>query len=117
MLQKKRGRKKRTDKSKGNFNKNSEDNMITKIKFAIFQYARDIINQNLPENKGIIKLDHKVIRNLQKDINMQMFDKTLKKLFLEINESEKFKKIEYKNNNKIIISEIDKNIIKAERVS
>ena len=116
MLQKKRGRKKRTDKSKGNHNKNSEYNMITKIKIAIFQYAIDIINQNLPENKEIFKLEHKVIRNLQKDLNIQMFDKTLKNLFLEINKSEKFKKIEYKDNNKKIIGEIDEGIIERERV-
>ena len=116
ILQKKRGRKKENEKSEGKHNKNAEDNMIIKIKIEIFKYARDIINLNLPKNKEIIKLNHKEIRNLQIDINKQMVDKTLKQLFSEINISEKFKNIKYKDHNKKLISEIYEGIIKAEKV-
>jgi len=120
ILQKKRGRQKANEKSERKHNKNAEDNMITKIKIAIFKYIRDIINQNIPknriENKEIIKLDHKEIRNLKKDINIEMFGKTLRELFSGIKKSEKFKNKKYKDQNIIIIRDIDKGAIKAEKV-
>ena len=115
ILQKKRGRKKENAKSEGKHNKNAEDNIMIKIKVEIFKYERDIINLNLTKNKKIIKLNHKEIRNLQIDINKQMFDKTLKQLFSEII-SEKFKNIKYKDHNKKLISEIYEGMIKAEKV-
>ena len=90
--------------------------MITKIKIQIFEYAKDIINQNLPENKQLIKLKHNEVRNLQIDLNTKMFDKTLRQLFSEINKSKKYKDQKYKDNNKKIINEIDEGIIKAEKV-
>ena len=116
ILQKKRGRKKTNEKSERKHNNTSEDNMITKIKIQIFEYAKDIINQNLPENKQLIKLKHNEVRNLQIDLNTKMFDKTLSQLFCEINQSEKYKDQKYKDNNKKIINEIDEGIIKAEKV-
>ena len=90
--------------------------MITKIKIQIFEYAMDIINQNLPKNKELIKLNHNEVRNLQIDLNTKMFDKTLRQLFWEINKSKKYKDQKYKDNNKKIINEIDEGIIKAEKV-
>ena len=120
ILQKKRGRQKANEKSERKHNKNAEDNMITKIKIGIFKYIRDIINQNIPknitENKEIIKLAHKEIRNLKKDINIEMFGKTLRELFSGIKKSEKFKNKKYKDQNIIIIREIDEGAIKAEKV-
>ena len=116
ILQKKRGRKKTNEKSERKHNNTSEDNMITKIKVQIFKYAMDIINQNLPKNKELIKLNHNEVRNLQIDLNTKMFDKTLSQLFCEINQSEKYKDQKYKDNNKKIINEIDEGIIKAEKV-
>ena len=90
--------------------------MITKIKIQIFEYAKDIINQNLPENKQLIKLKHNEVRNLQIDLNTKMFDKTLRQLFSEINKNKKYNNQKYKDNNKKIINEIDEGIIKAEKV-
>ena len=120
ILQKKRGRQKANEKSERKHNKNAEDNMITKIKIGIFKYIRDIINQNIPknitENKEIIKLAHKEIRNLKKDINIEMFGKTLRELFSGIKKSEKFKNKKYKDQNIIIIRDIDEGAIKAEKV-
>ena len=116
ILQKKRGRKKKNEKSERKHNNTSEDNMITKIKIQIFEYAMDIINQNLPKNKQLIKLNHNEVRKLQIDLNTKMFDKTLRQLFSEINKSKKYKDQKYKDNNKKIINEIDEGIIKAEKV-
>ena len=120
ILQKKRGRQKANEKSERKHNKNAADNMITKIKIGIFKYIRDIINQNIPknitENKEIIKLAHKEIRNLKKDINIEMFGKTLRELFSGIKKSEKFKNKKYKDQNIIIIRDIDEGAIKAEKV-
>ena len=116
ILQKKRGRKKTNEKSERKHNNTSEDNMITKIKVQIFKYAMDIINQNLPENKQLIKLNHNKVRKLQIDLNTKMFDKTLRQLFSEINKSKKYKDQKYEDNNKKIINEIDEGIIKAEKV-
>ena len=116
ILQKKRGRKKKSDKSERKHNNTSEDNMITKIKIQIFEYAMDIINQNLPKNKQLIKINHNEVRKLQIDLNTKMFDKTLRQLFSEINKSKKYKDQKYKDNNKKIINEIDEGIIKAEKV-
>ena len=116
ILQKKRGRKKTNEKSERKHNNTSEDNMITKIKVQIFKYAMDIINQNLPENKQLIKLNHNKVRKLQIDLNTKMFAKTLRQLFSEINKSKKYKDQKYEDNNKKIINEIDEGIIKAEKV-
>jgi len=116
ILQKKRGRKKKNEKSERKHNNTSEDNMITKIKIQIFEYAIDIINQNLPKNKQLIKLNHNEVRKLQIDLNTKMFDKTLRQLFSEINKSKKYKDQKYEDNNKKIINEIDEGIIKAEKV-
>ena len=116
ILQKKRGRKKKNEKSERKHNNTSEDNMITKIKIQIFEYAMDIINQNLPKNKQLIKLNHNEVRKLQIDLNTKMFDKTLRQLFSEINKSKKYKDQKYEDNNKKIINEIDEGIIKAEKV-
>jgi hypothetical protein len=116
ILQKKRGRKKTNEKSERKHNNTSEDNMITKIKIQIFEYAMHIINQNLPENKQLIKLNHNKVRKLQIDLNTKMFDKTLRQLFSEINKSKKYKDQKYEDNNKKIINEIDEGIIKAEKV-
>ena len=74
------------------------------------------IPKNITENKEIIKLAHKEIRNLKKDINIEMFDKTLRELFSGIKKSEKFKNKKYKDQNIIIIRDIDEGAIKAEKV-
>jgi hypothetical protein len=55
----KRGRKRKNDISERNHNKNSEDNIIRKIKVRLFNYAIDIINDHLEESEEILKLDLK----------------------------------------------------------
>ena len=116
--QKKKGRKKRTDKSERNHTKNSDDNIIRKIKIHIFQYAIEIMNNNIPENYSKIKkLSHKEINVLQIQKNRAMFDKSLGEIFSEIKMSPKFKDDKYKDdNNKKLIEKINKEAVKEEKL-
>ena len=114
--QKKKGRKKRTDKSERNHTKNSDDNIIRKIKVHIFKYAIEIMNNNIPENYSKIKkLSHDEINVLQIKKNRAMFSKSLGEIFTEINMSPKFKDVKYKDdNNKKLIEKINKDAVEKE---
>ena len=68
----------------------------------MFNYARYIINQYLKKEK-LFKLDYKERSDLQKDKNIQMFNKTLKEIFLDIGPSQKYK--EDRNYNRNLISD------------
>ena len=116
--QKKKGRKKRTDKSERNHTKNSDDNIIRKIKVRIFNYAIEIMNNNIPENYSKIKkLSHDEINVLQIKKNRAMFSKSLGEIFTEINMSPKFKDVKYKDdNNKKLIEKINKDAVKKEEL-
>ena len=116
--QKKKGRKKRTDKSERNHTKNSDDNIIRKIKVHIFKYAIEIMNNNIPENYSKIKkLSHDEINVLQIKKNRAMFSKSLGEIFTEINMSPKFKDVKYKDdNNKKLIEKINKDAVKKEEL-
>ena len=85
----KRGRKRKNDISERNHNKNSEKN---KIKY----------------------LDYKERSNLKRDDNIDMFNKTLKEIFLDIGPSQKYK--EDRNHNRNLIDKIYKGKIKEEKV-
>jgi len=116
--QKKKGRKKRTDKSERNHTKNSADNIIRKIKVRIFNYAIEIMNNNIPENYSKIKkLSHNEINVLQIKKNRAMFSKSLGEIFTEINMSPKFKDVKYKDdNNKKLIEKINKDAVEKEKL-
>ena len=116
--QKKKGRKKRTDKSERNHTKNSADNIIRKIKVHIFKYAIEIMNNNIPENYSKIKkLSHGEINVLQIKKNIAMFSKSLGEIFTEINMSPKFTDDKYKDdNNKKLIEKINKDAVKKEEL-
>ena len=111
--QKKKGRKKRTDKSERNHTKNSDDNIIRKIKVHIFKYAIEIMNNNIPKNyPKIKKLSYNEINVLQIQKNRAMFSKSLGEIFTEINMSPKFKDVKYKDdNNKKLIEKINKDAV------
>jgi hypothetical protein len=108
----KRGRKRKNDISERNHNKNSEDNIIRKIKVNMFKYAIKIINKNSEKNK-IKYLDYKERSNLKRDDNIDMFNKTLKEIFLDIGPSQKYKKD--RNHNRNLIDKIYKGKIKEEK--
>ena len=114
--QKKKGRKKRTDKSERNHTKNSDDNIIRKIKVHIFKYAIEIMNNNIPKNyPKIKKLSYNEINVLQIQKNRAMFSKSLGEIFTEINMSPKFKDVKYKDdNNKKLIEKINKDAVEKE---
>ena len=116
--QKKKGRKKRTDKSERNHTKNSADNIIRKIKVHIFKYAIEIMNNNIPKNyPKIKKLSYNEINVLQIQKNRAMFSKSLGEIFTEINMSPKFKDVKYKDdNNKKLIEKINKDAVKKEEL-
>ena len=114
ILKSKLGRKRKNDKSERNHDKNSEDNIIRKIKIHMFNYARYIINQYLKKEK-LFKLDYKERSDLQKDKNIQMFNKTLKEIFLEIEFSSKYKK-ESKDHNTNIINQVYNGTIREPKV-
>ena len=116
--QKKKGRKKRTDKSERNHTKNSDDNIIRKIKVHIFKYAIEIMNNNIPKNyPKIKKLSYNEINVLQIQKNRAMFNKSLGEIFTEINMSPKFKDVKYKDdNNKKLIEKINKDAVKKEEL-
>ena len=109
----KRGRKRKNDISERNHNKNSEDNIIRKIKVNMFKYAIKIINKNSEKNK-IKYLDYKERSNLKRDDNIDMFNKTLKEIFLDIGPSQKYR--EDRNHNRNLIDKIYKGKIKEEKV-
>ena len=113
----KKGRKTENDKSERNHNKNSDDNIIRKIKVHIFKYARYIINQNIPKKyPKICKLSYNEIMDLQVEKNKNMFNKKLEDIFSEIEMSPKFKKEKYKNHNKNLIEKINKEVNKNEKL-
>ena len=116
--QKKKGRKKRTDKSERNHTKNSDDNIIRKIKVHIFKYAIEIMNNNIPKNyPKIKKLSYNEINVLQIQKNRAMFSKSLGEIFTEINMSPKFTDVKYKDdNNKKLIEKINKDAVKKEEL-
>ena len=107
--QKKKGRKKRTDKSERNHTKNS---------VHIFKYAIEIMNNNIPKNyPKIKKLSYNEINVLQIQKNRAMFSKSLGEIFTEINMSPKFKDVKYKDdNNKKLIEKINKDAVKKEEL-
>ena len=118
MLGNKRGRKQKEDDTERNHDKYSEDNIIRKIKINIFNYARDIINQNFVGKLKLLKLDHDSIKDLKKSENIKLFNKEvlLKDIFSKYQISNKYKKEKYKNYNKNIIEQIDKGKIKEKKV-
>ena len=115
ILTRKRGRKRKNDISERNHNKNSEDNIIRKIKVNMFKYARYIINENLEKDK-IEKQPYNKISDLKRDDNIKMFNQNLKEIFFEKELSKKYRNEKYKNYNRNLIDKIYKGKIKQERV-
>ena len=113
ILTRKRGRKRKNDISERNHNKNSEDNIIRKIKVNMFKYAIKIINENLENNK-IKYLVYDETSNLKRDDNIKMFNQNLKEIFWDTKFNKKYK--EDRNYNRNLIDKVYKGVIKQERV-
>ena len=109
----KRGRKPKNEQGERKHNKNSGDNIIIKIKTKLFKYLINNLNKTLKKklcisfNKRIIyDLDQKYIKQLKRNINLQLLDKPLKNL-LSLDISTKY------NNQKI---PIDTNKINIQKI-
>ena len=102
----KKGRKNKMDKNDCLHNNESDDNIIRKIKVHLFKYALKIINQNFEKKSNkLLKLDYHTIMNLKQSINLDLLNKKLKQIFLEIKISDKYK--HHKDNeNEILINKI-----------
>ena len=103
------GRKKKTEKEKGDHTKHSEDNIIRKIKSHFFNKFHILLNKSIiDKNFNFIRMDSDLNENLKKDYNLALLNKTLKNLYENTKISSKFrsKKESNKDNNKNLIHKI-----------
>lgn len=109
-----RGRKKNGEKyfDDSGHGKNSEDNIMRKIKTHLMDQIVIILNNSLNDKTNpFYKIDKVINENLKKDFNMQLMEKTIAKIFSETPISSKYKKNYDKLYNKKIIQKIfDENI-------
>ena len=96
------GRSKKDDDSIKKHNKDSEDNIIRKIKVCILKYLIDYCNIHI--SKEILHLDYKYKSNLKKDINITMLNSSLKEI-LSYETSSKYGQ-GIQNHNKNVIDDI-----------
>jgi len=113
---KKKGRKKKGDQSKREHDKYRIDNEIYKFKTKFYQiYLIEICNKLIeryfPEEKRkFLKIDKKVIKNLNIKTNLKLLNSPLKE-FLSFNVSDKHKnKFGIENNKNLVKKYIDSNL-------
>ena len=94
------GRKKRNDSNKGSHTKNTPDNIMRKIKSNFFGYIHNLLNKSLI-SKDIIfsKLDSKINKELKKDFNLNLLDRTIRDIYEKTEISSKLRKISVINSN------------------
>ena len=98
------GRKKQEEKNKGvkgNHNRYSEDNIIRKIKSFFGKSIYKYINKSLKDSK-ILKLEIDINKNLKRDLNIKLFKKTLKEIYLESKISNKYTNDKQEHNRDLI---------------
>ena len=103
------GRKKKDSIIKGNHNKNTEDNIMRKIKTNFFKYINQQLNEKLKnKNYQFLKLDSKINENLKKDYNINLMQKKIKDIYFKSEISSKYrsKKKNSSDTNIRIIEEI-----------
>ena len=98
----KRGRISKNDNKKGKHNKFSGDNIINKIKVHVFNYLRDIIRKNSPEQIDLKKIGNKFCADLRVKKNMKLYKMKIKDILTEIEISTKYSKKDKLENKKII---------------
>ena len=104
------GRKTYEDKKigkKGLHTKDSEDNIIYKIKSFFWKSLYQFIKSSFIEKKDLLKLTIDVNKKLKKDYNEKLFNKKLKYLFMNTEISIKYKHKD-PSTNKMIISQVYK---------
>ena len=98
----KRGRISKNDNKKGKHNKFSGDNIINKIKVHVFNYLRDIIRKNSPEQIDLKKIGNKFCADLRVQKNKRLYKMKIKDILTEIEISTKYSKKDKFENKKII---------------
>ena len=99
---KKRGREAKNNNNKREtHDKRSPDNIIKKVKAAIFKYSlsflNNILKENLKKNVKLLKLDYRFVNKLQKEQDLNFLNMNLKDLFSkEISPKYKYSKDYYK---------------------
>ena len=92
-------------KSEAKHNKKSEDNIITKIKTAIFKYILEHLNDSLQFTKyKFYPLNKKLNTNLKRDKNLALLNKTIFEIYM--NEDLNKNYINGNDSNKILIKKI-----------
>ena len=106
---KRRGRKKKEELDKRNHNKQSEDNIMRKIKSYFLNYCHNLLNKSIMyKDLQFLKLNSEINENLKRDYNLNLLNITLKELYEKSSISTKYKK-QIKNcfdKNKQIIKKI-----------
>ena len=117
LLGKKCGRKPKNEpkneKDQFTHSRNNTDNIFNKIKRVIFKYIIEKVNGSLRFTyKRFLNFNTDISKNLKKDYNIELMEKTIKQIFEENTPSNRsdISNEEVKNKNKLIIKEIfDKN--------
>ena len=96
----KRGRKKKSEisekiekKNSSEHNKDSQDNMMRKIKTNVMDWIVNLLNDSLKDKSVIIyKIDKSINEYLKRDFNIELMDRTIKDIFSNTKISAKYKK-------------------------
>ena len=107
--EKKKGRKKKEEKEKGDHTKDSYDNIMRKIKTHFLNQLNKFLNRIVINKKLIFKrMSTDLNKELKRDYNLDLLDKTLKYLYENEPLSGKFrsKKFSNKEHNKKLIKKI-----------
>ena len=108
------GRKRRNDSNKGSHTKNTPDNIMPKIKSNFFGYIHLLNKSLISKDIRFSKLDSKINKELKKDFNLNLLDRTIRDIYEKTGISSKLTKISIINSN-INKEIIQKNIKKIMR--
>ena len=97
---KKYGRKNESEKNKGIHKRDSEDNIVNKIKGWIFHFIRDIISKYSGSDIKKLKNNHKA--NLKKEDNMKLFKEKIKDILCREEISTKYSNFQPYENRYIV---------------
>ena len=97
------GRKKKRDNKLEKHKKNSEDNIIFKIKAAFFNFIRDIIKKHSINYKiNLKKLPREFISDLNKHLNETLWKMKISEILMNQEISTKYSTLDRYENRKII---------------
>ena len=90
---KKQGRKKKEELDKRDHNKQSDDNIMRKIKSYFLSYTHNILNKSIKEKKlHFLKLNSEINENLKRDYNLNLLNTTFKEIYEKSSISTKYRK-------------------------